>query len=206
MIKTRTGKIEKQMIDLLGECLIPIKGYPFSRETTAFDLVRKHIAEIKKLIGCYCENAGVDKISVDIDTARQSLLRLIEMTDAKDIQVIHRTIYYRVQNGLMLTDRFSYKDYCKLFRTVDTSMYFIITSAITFSFDILLYADVATDIHYQSPLDWTLALWNALCYHKESFAKRFLKERREFESFIDLTDCTCEVLSFMLKELKKHGF
>lgn len=48
MIKTRTGKIEKQMIDLLGECLIPIKGYPFSRETTAFDLVRKERCKSNK--------------------------------------------------------------------------------------------------------------------------------------------------------------
>ena len=206
MIKTKINKIEKQMINSLSECLIPIKGYPHSKKTTAFDSVRKHTAEIKGIIRGCCENAGVDKIPTDIDTARHSLLRLIEMTDVKNIQVVHRTIYYRLQNGLMLTDSFSYKDYYKLFRTADMSMYFIITSAITFSFDILLYADVATDLHYQSPLDWTLALWNALCYHKESFAKIFIKERREFEQFMDLTACTCEVLSFMLRELEEHGF
>lgn len=206
MIKTRTGKIEKQMIDLLGECLIPIKGYPFSRETTAFDLVRKHIAEIKELIGCYCENAGVDKISVDIDTARQSLLHLVEMTDVKDISEIHPTVYHHLQNGLILSEEFTRKDYRKIFKTIETSLYFITTSAITFSYEIVLYDDVTSKTHYRTPLDWTLALWNALCYHKDSFVKGFIRNRREFEVFLDLTGYTCEVLSFMLKELSKHGF
>ena len=206
MPKTKNSKIAKQMIDLLSEDLIPVKGYRFSNEKATFDSVRIHTAQLKSLIDIYCENVGLDKTAKDIDEARQRLVRIVEVTEAKNIPGIHRTIYHRLQNGLMLIDEFSCKEYRKTFETVEMSMYFITTSAITFSYEILLFADAPTELHYRTPLDWTLALWNALCYHKESFAKRFIKDRWEFELFIDLTDCICEVLSFLLRELEKHGF
>lgn len=206
MIKTKTGRIEKQTIDLLGKSLIPVKGYRFSKEKAAYDSIRKHIAELKCVIDTYCKNVGLDKNAKDIDEARQCLLRIVEVTEAKNISFISRTIYHRLQNGLMLTDEFSCKEYRKTFHTVEMSLYFITTSAITFSYEILLFDDVPTELYYRTPLDWTLAIWNALCYHKESFARSFIKNRREFERFIDLTGCICEVLSFMLKELEKHGF
>lgn len=197
---------QREMICLLGKNLIPIKGYSFSNSKTAFNLIREYIGELKSIIDIYYDKLGINLISEDIDEARQSLLHLVEMTDVKDISEIHPTVYHHLQNGLILSEEFTRKDYRKIFKTIETSLYFITTSAITFSYEIVLYDDVTSKTHYRTPLDWTLALWNALCYHKDSFVKGFIRNRREFEVFLDLTGYTCEVLSFMLKELSKHGF
>lgn len=194
-----------QILDILGESMVPIKGFPFSRGDSAYTEIRQRIAELMGLIDTFYNARNTVSEIDSVEHALITLMRLIEVMDMKKMSNISRSMFYRMQNGLTLMDQFTRKSYLEIFGTIQESTYFIVTSAVMFSHDIFLYSDVEEELNYRSPLDWTLALWNSLCYHRENFIKRCSDNQKFFE-FLKLCCCVCKILTLMLKELENHGF
>lgn len=127
-------------------------------------------------------------------------------------------LYTLAENGGTVHPYFTGEEYKTICETKKESLYHLITSAIYFPLEIRGRANPSTLEMYKNqscseriirylsaPLDWTIALYNFLCYHLRVYTKR-RSELNEWNNILFLCVCVCEVLNDILKELEDHGF
>lgn len=206
----------------LMEILQPIRAkYYEERDPYTFKKMRDTVSAAKIAAEHFLEQNGSDKQKISCpEEAKIGLMELVETVsfEEKD-KPIHEllwgktsSIHIKVANGLTAYEKFTDVRYKYIFETKGDSLYHLITSAIYFSSAIKYYLNPSKaknkNFAYRylpTPLDWTIALYNLLCYHLRVYTKRRSKPE-EWNDVLFLSACVCEVLSGMLKELEDHGF
>lgn len=213
----------------LMEILEPIRAkYYEDREPYTFKKMRETVSAAKIATEHFLEQNGSDKQKISCpEEAKIGLMELVEMVsfEEKD-KPIHELFrgkismsssHIKVANGLTAYYKFTEVRYKYIFETKGDSLYYLITSAIYFSAAIKYRVNPITKeenkdkvkngncTYLSTPLDWTVALYNLLCYHLRVYTKRRSKPE-EWNDALCLCACVCEVLSEMLKGLEDHGF
>ncbi len=206
----------------LMEILEPVRAkYYEDREPCTFKKMRETVSAAKIVAEHFLQQNNSDKQKIScVEEAKIGLMELVETVkfEEKD-KPIHEllwgktsSIHIKVANGLTAYKKFTEVRYKYIFETKGDSLYHLITSAIYFSSAIKYYLNPSKtkdkNFAYRympTPLDWTVALYNVLCYHLRVYTKRRSK-LDEWNDVLFLCACVCEVLSGMLKELEGHGF
>lgn len=211
----------------LMEILEPIRAkYYEDREPYTFKKMRETVIAAKIAAEHFFEQNGSDKQKISCpEEAKIGLMELVETVsfEEKD-KPIHEllwgktsSIHIKIANGLTAYKKFTEVRYKYIFETKGDSLYHLITSAIYFSAAIKYRVNPITKeenkdkvkngncTYLSTPLDWTIALYNLLCYHLRVYTKRRSKPE-EWNDALFLCACVCEVLSGMLKGLEGHGF
>lgn len=209
-------------IKLFDELLLPEKGNYFTSIHPIFSNIEKKVRLLSEMSErVLFENANNSPIDletllpIDETTARLSLLELIETSDisADEGEVAYHfdrdtMKRYFTANGETAVEEFTVKSYKTRFKTFANSFYFIVSLAIYSSFCIKNYEKYkgvsGTEMFLHSPLDWTVALYNTLCYHYKCFVNTIHLKINEWNRFLLLSCCICEILKFMIKEIKEY--
>lgn len=201
----------------LDELLTPQKGNFNYRNISDIEAIEKRVQAIRGFLDVYYSTnscSTIIKIPTDVLSARIGLIEIVEITDINSKESEKAYLFNKhlkkrlyIANGATSANFFTVKKYKKLFETFSNSFYFITNLAI--------YASYCTDrcrknseIHnnltyLQTPIDWIVALFNCLCYHKKAFIRSFRCTNEEIDKLLALIGCVCSIIKFLIQELKE---
>ncbi|MCQ4021738.1 MULTISPECIES: hypothetical protein [unclassified Ruminococcus] len=208
----------RKKIKYLDHYLIPQKGNYFKSDSPMFSEIKHQVFNIR----CFTDyeldeikSPLADLVPLGVEAARLSILELIETTDISSADSEAAYLFdkntkkrYFVANGGTAIEQFTYKSYKRNFKTFANSFYFITALAINSSYRISDFArykgDKSKAIFLHSPLDWTVALYNSLCYHKKCFVRNYHRDFEGWDKFLLLCCCVSEILEKMIEEIETY--